>query len=363
MRGAMSQDLYLQPLGLIAGAAAAQAVSAGEAQPLAGGPLVFTHAGVIEGQPGRARRRLLRVVDLREARDPDLAALLGRTTAPRPPFAGLALDRPRLMGIVNVTPDSFSDGGEFAGHDAAIAQGRALRAGGADILDIGGESTRPGSDAVSSDMERARALPVVRALAGEGATVSIDTRKASIMREAVAQGAAIINDVSALAYDLDSLAAAAQSGAFVVLMHARGDPKVMQDNPEYGDVVLEVYDALAERLEAARAAGVAPDRLMVDPGIGFGKTFGHNLEILEALTLYHGLGVPLLVGASRKGFVGRITGVKDARQRVHGSIGMALAAAGQGAHILRVHDVAETNAALSAWLHACGWRKMSDLPV
>jgi len=350
----MRQGLYLRPAGLVSGGLAARLVAEKAALWLAGGPLAFTGAMLVEGKPGETRTRYLDAAGLSQAGDRDLRALIDRVTAPRGAFAGLLLDRPLLMGIVNVTPDSFSDSGAFAGPDDAVAHGRALIEAGADILDIGGESTRPGSEAVPLAVERERVMPVLTALIDRGVPLSIDTRKAALMADATRLGAEIINDVSALTYDPESAAIAAASNAHVVLMHCKGEPKTMQQAPRYRDVVVEVYDALAERLAAAEAAGIPRARLSVDPGIGFGKTFEHNLRIMEALALYHGLGVPLVVGASRKGFVGHVTGVEEAGARVHGSVGMALAAAAQGVQIQRVHDVAATRQALTAWRSACG---------
>lgn len=350
----MSQGLYLRPTGLAAGALARALVAEKAALWLAGGPFAFTGAMIIEGEPGAAQSRYLAAAGLTKAGGAALTALVERTTAPRGPFAGLSLDRPLLMGIVNVTPDSFSDGGVFAGPEDAIAHGRALIGEGADIIDIGGESTRPGSEAVALATERERVMPVLAAMVGCGVPLSIDTRKAVLMAEATKLGADIINDVSALTYDSGGAAAAAASKADIVLMHCKGKPKTMQEAPAYRDVVLEVYDALAEHIAVAEAVGISRTRLAVDPGIGFGKSFAHNLELMENLTLFHGLGVPLLVGASRKGFIGHVTGVAGAGARVHGSLGMALAAAAQGVQIHRVHDIAATRAALSAWQSVCG---------
>ena len=255
----------------------------------------------------------------------------------------------QVMGIVNVTPDSFSDGGLAAEHDTAIARGRQLAAAGASIIDVGGESTRPGAAPVAAAEEWRRVEPVLRALLADGLTVSIDTRKAAIMTAAAGLGVPIINDVSALGHDPASLAAAAATDAAVVLMHAQGDPTTMQQNPTYGDVVLDVFDELRARIDACMAAGIPRHRLIADPGIGFGKTFPQNLALLRHLPLFDGLGVPLLVGASRKGFVGWLTGVKTAGDRLGGSLGAALFAASAGADILRVHDVRETVEALTVF--------------
>ena len=275
--------------------------------------------------------------------------MLKRVTAPRPPFAGLAFTRPLIMGIVNVTPDSFSDGGLYDTTEGAIVHAAELAKDGADIVDVGGESTRPGSDAVEEGEELSRVIPVLEGLAGLHAAVSIDTRKASVARAAAKAGVKIFNDVSALTYDHESLAAAAETGLSVILMHAKGEPKTMQDDPRYDDVALEVYDYLALRIEAAEAAGIDRSRIAADPGIGFGKTLAHTLTLLANLSLLHGLGVPLLVGASRKRFISGVAGGETPQSREAGSFAVALVAAAQGAQILRVHDVAGTRQALSVW--------------
>lgn len=259
----------------------------------------------------------------------------------------LVLDRPLIMGVVNVTPDSFSDGGLHATRDAAVAHARTLIAEGADIVDIGGESTRPGAQAVTLEEERRRVLPVIEALAGCGVPVSVDTHKAPLMREAIAAGASIVNDVSALEGE-DALQVVAQTRAGVCLMHKRGDPRTMQHDPRYDDVVSEVRDYLARRLEAALAAGIELERIVADPGFGFGKTFDHNLALLRGLGGLQALGVPVMAGLSRKAMLGTITG-RGPQERVHASVAAALYAAEQGAAILRVHDVAATRDALAVW--------------
>lgn len=273
--------------------------------------------------------------------------VIGALTAPRPPVLGLSMDAPRIMGIVNVTPDSFSDGGRW-NEDGGIAHGRALIAEGAHILDIGGESTRPGAAAVPVPEEIARTRPAIGALSREAA-VSVDTRKAEVARAAVAAGAGLVNDVSGFDFDPGMAAAVAETGAAVCLMHARGLPENMQDDPRYGDVLLDVYDALAERIARAEAAGIPRDRIVIDPGIGFGKTLEHNLAILRRISLYHGLGVPVLLGASRKRFVGTLGGTETAAQRDPGSLAVTLAAVQQGIQIHRVHDVAGTRQGLALW--------------
>ena len=234
-------------------------------------------------------------------------ASLARFAARRPLFAGLSLDRPCLMGIINVTPDSFSDGGRHLDPGAAIAHGLALREAGAEILDVGGELTRPGASPVSPDEEARRVLPVVRGLAERGIVVSIDSRHAAVMAAAVESGASILNDVTALTGDPQSLRIAAGTGAAIVLMHMQGEPQSMQSAPAYAFAPLDVYDFLADRLAACQAAGIAADRLCVDPGIGFGKTVDHNLQILAHLGLLQGLGVPVLLGVSRKRFIATLS--------------------------------------------------------
>jgi len=255
---------------------------------------------------------------------------------------------PRIMGIVNVTPDSFSDGGRFAGPDAAIAHGLSLVKDGADILDIGGESTRPGAEPVPLAQERTRVLPVIEGLRAQtDIPISIDTRKPEIAADAVAAGATIWNDVSALGFSADSLSIATRLDCEIVLMHAQGSPQTMQDNPTYDDVVGEVLTWLTERVQACRNAGIAESRLILDPGIGFGKTLAHNLDLMRGLDRVLSLGLPVLFGASRKRFIAALDRDGPADARLGGSIAAALHAAARGAAILRVHDVAQTRQALA----------------
>lgn len=306
------------------------------ALPLCGGPLWFTHVEkLVRGEPPEVVPADRAEVDL---------------VAPRADFAGLAMDRPRIMGILNVTPDSFSDGGKFTAPEAALAQARAM-AEGADILDIGGESTRPGAAVVAQGEETARTAPVIAALrsGGLGLPISIDTRKAPVASAALDAGADIINDVAALTYDLSLGALAAARNTPVILMHHQGTPQTMQADPQYDDVLLDVYDWLAERVAAAVAFGIPRDRIAVDPGIGFGKTVAHNLALLKGLSLFHGLGQPILLGVSRKRFIGSIGGADDPQARMPGSIALALAGVAQGVQMIRVHDVAETRQALRLW--------------
>jgi len=353
----MLREIYLRPLGLYphARGEAAEAVWGG--LHLAGGWLDFSALEIIERNGARLERRIAGLGEFMERdwgrRALNASDMFEALAADRPRLAGLALDRPRIMGIVNVTPDSFSDGGRHATTEAAIAHAHRLVAEGADILDIGGESTRPGSDPVPLDEELARIMPVIEALAGKvEARLSIDTRKAEVMRRAHAAGVDMINDVSALMHDRQALEAAAATGLPVCLMHAQGDPKTMQDEPRYDDVLTDVFDFLEARVEAALRAGIRRERLMVDPGIGFGKTVAHNLQLMAGLSLFHALGVPLVLGASRKRFIGAITGETVAGERVIGSVAAAIAGVAQGAQIIRVHDVKATRQGLDVWM-AC----------
>jgi dihydropteroate synthase len=251
----------------------------------------------------------------------------------------------KIMGVVNVTPDSFSDGGRYLDPAAAVEHGRQLIEDGAEILDVGGESTRPGADPVSEEEELRRVEPVVSGLAAVGAQVSVDTSKAAVAAAALDAGAAIVNDVTALRGDPEMAGLCAERGAGVVLMHMRGDPRTMQDEPRYEDVVDEVKGFLAERVEAAVAAGIAAERIWLDPGIGFGKTAAHNLELLRRLGELGELGRPLVVGTSRKSFIGRADG-SPVDDRLGGTIASSVLAAVEGAEVLRVHDVAEVRQAL-----------------
>ncbi len=345
----MAEKLYLRPLGLLYGAAARAAAEQGAAGPLVGGAIAFSFIEIIQGAPGRATRELRAYGDLMGSGESALREGLARLTAPRPAVAGLAFDRPLLMGVVNVTPDSFSDGGLFNTTEDAITHAAILANAGADIVDIGGESTRPGADPLTDEDELARVRPVLEGLRGLDARISVDTRKAAVMTAAAQTGAHLLNDVSALTYDRDGLDAAARTGLPVILMHAQGDPKTMQDKPVYDDVVLEVYDFLEARLAACVAAGIPREKLIADPGIGFGKTVAHNMALLSSLTLLHGLGVPVCLGASRKSTIGALTGERDPLKRSYGSVAAALAGAAQGVQIIRVHDVAETRQALAVW--------------
>lgn len=264
-------------------------------------------------------------------------------------FAGLTLDKPRLMGVVNVTPDSFSDGGDFLDARVAIDHGKKLVDDGADILDIGGESTRPGSKPISLDEECGRILPVIDGLADMGVPISVDTRHADVMRRAIDAGAGIVNDVTALTGDPQSMAVCAEAGVDVALMHMQGTPETMQDNPTYEDAALDIVDYMRERLDTLEAVGIARNKVCVDPGVGFGKNLAHNLRILSAIDAFHELGVPVMLGVSRKSFISKIDRDVPAKDRVAGSIAAAIAAWDRGVQLFRVHDVAETRQALAVW--------------
>jgi dihydropteroate synthase len=358
---ARTPDFYLKPTALVSGAAAERARAEGFAAPLAGGRVAFNGCEIIRRRNGGREVSIHAFTDLRscrqrtDAREAEaIEASLRVLSAPRGSYAGLALDRPRIMGVINVTPDSFSDGGRYASTEAAIAHGRALRDAGADILDVGGESTRPGAAPVPRQEEIDRTVPVVEALARDGALVSIDTRHAAVMRAALAAGARILNDVTALTGDSKSLSVAAGSSAALVLMHMQGEPRTMQRDPRYADAPLDVYDFLAERLAACAAAGIAPERIALDPGIGFGKTVAHNVQILADLALYHGLGCALLLGVSRKSFIGKLSRDEGPDSRLPGSLAAALNGLAAGVQILRVHDVAETAQAVAIWQTIAG---------
>ncbi|WBV41902.1 dihydropteroate synthase [Pseudoroseomonas cervicalis] len=338
-------ERWVEPIGLLQGPAAFQALRDGHALPLAGGPSAFTLVRLIEEGQDLGIHPLSA---LPEGWEEALAPLTRRPL----PFAGLPMDRPLVMGILNVTPDSFSNGGQHLDPGAAIAAGHAMLEAGADILDIGGESTRPGADPVTPEEEIARIRPVVRELA-KAAVVSIDTRHAATMQAALEAGAEIVNDVTALRQDARSVRVVQEARAPVVLMHMPVlDPRRMQAATDYEDVVLDVARFLRQRVETAEALGIPRGRIALDPGIGFGKTVEQNLMLLNRLPLLASIGCRILVGASRKRFVGEVTGVEAPADRLAGSVAVALAAAAAGASLLRVHDVAETVQALRMW-RAC----------
>jgi len=320
---------------------------------LAGGLVWFAAVEAIRVENGRRVATELVPVDRLGTLGADATPILARLTAPRPPLIlgarVLRFDQPQVMAILNMTPDSFSDGGRHAAPEEAAAAGIDMAAEGAAIIDIGGESTRPGAPPVWQDDEIARTVPVIERLAAAGIALSIDTRKAAVMAAALAAGAHVVNDVSALTWDAEALALVAAAGCPVVLMHHQGTPETMQQAPRYGDALIEVYDWLAARIAACEAAGIARTRILVDPGIGFGKTLAHNLALVNGLALLHGLGCPIVLGASRKRTIGALSNEAPVEKRLGGSIAFALAGAAQGAQWLRVHDVPETVQALRIW--------------
>lgn len=324
----------------------------GEVARLAGGLGWFAAYELIAAEGGR--RLLQRTIPVAELpNDPRLQAIAARIRAPRAPLQlgsrVLRLDQPLVMGILNVTPDSFSDGGRHAGDpEAAADAGVAMTAVGAAIIDVGGESTRPGAETVWEGDEIARTVPVIQRLAAAGAAVSIDTRKAGVIEAALAAGAHLVNDVAALLYDTRALDVVARVGCPVVLMHSP-DGQGGHENGEYRDVLLDVYDWLERRVEAVAAAGVDRGNIIVDPGIGFGKSLQDNLALINGLALLHGLGCPLLLGASRKRMIGALSNEAPADARLAGSIALALKGAELGAQLIRVHDVFETAQALRIW--------------
>jgi dihydropteroate synthase len=356
---APAEIFWLRPIGILRGASARAAIAAGQARALVGDAgRGFMLVEIITRKPAVETGMDGRIVTLAEGRrwaeergraerfDAQLDAL----TRPRPRWAGLDLGMPRIMGIVNVTPDSFSDGGAHRGAADAIAHGRALLAAGADLLDIGGESVRPGAVPVEPAEEIRRVEPVIRELANLGALLSIDTRHAATMEAGLAAGARIVNDVSALTGDPASLSVAARTAAPLILMHMRGEPPTMQDAPEYECAPLAVLDYLAGRIAACEAAGIPSSRIVVDPGIGFGKGLRHNLQILTRLSLLHLTGCPILLGVSRKSLISSSVDPGIApRDRLPSSLAAGLDALDQGVQLLRVHDVAQTWQAIEVW--------------
>lgn len=354
----MTTRLYLRPIGLVD----SPQCEDGEAVRLAGGMIYAHRFALIVREDGRViSRRRVAAPDVAEAlaRLPDALAVEGeaqwaalRTAHPaiRCGERSIPLDQPQVMGILNVTPDSFSDGGRFLDDPAvAHAHATAMIEAGAAIVDVGGESTRPGAAAVREGDELKRVIPAIERLAAGGAAISVDTRRAAVMEAAIEAGARIVNDVSALRHDPRSLDVVARAGVAVVLMHAPGSGEDLHADATYDDVVCDVFDWLAERRDAALAAGIARENVILDPGIGFGKTLSDNLALLNALPLFHALGQPLLVGASRKRFIGALSRESAAHRRLAGSLAAAIKAMDAGVQLLRVHDAAETVQARDVW--------------
>lgn len=354
-------NLYCIPRAIASGDTAASLIANGHALPLLGNDLAFAAVELIIRENGTAKRVAASVT----AFDPwrhvlpshakeRLATLLDAMSRARQPFAGFTSGKQAIMGVINVTPDSFSDGGDHATTEKAVQHAITLAEAGADILDVGGESTRPGAQRVDADTEQQRVVPVIAALAQRGLLVSIDTRNASTMSAAVSAGAKIINDVTALSSDPNAVKVAVEHEADVILMHMQGEPQNMQQSPNYDDTVADVFDYLSNRVESCLKSGIKIESICVDPGIGFGKTDRHNIEIINSLAAFHGIGCALMFGASRKSFIGRLADEKDPKARGAGSIAAALAAAAQGVGILRVHDVADTRQALQIWQYQAG---------
>jgi dihydropteroate synthase len=326
----------------------------GKVARLAGGMSWFAAVELIKVEGYRRVATELVPVEAIDSRfDEDMAAQWHALTSSRPPLQlgtrTVRLDQPQVMAIVNATPDSFSDGGQFADASAAAEAGADMAGQGAAIIDVGGESTHPGARSIWEGDEIERVVPVIRQLAAGGTAVSVDTRKADVMTAALEAGAHMINDVSALTYDARSAEVAAAAGVPVVLMHHQGAPEVMQDDPRYDDVLVEVYSWLEERIAFAEQNGIAREQILIDPGFGFGKNVAHNLELMNGLALLHSLGCPLVIGPSRKRTIGALSGEAPVDKRLGGSIAFALKAIEQGAQIVRVHDVFETVQALKVW--------------
>lgn len=340
--------------------------------PLAGGVCHFNAYRIIASQYGeRVFEKIVPLGDVNEflsglsdEHQKRLQAQMVNSTSLRAPWhlsheRQLGFGSPKLMGILNVTPDSFSDGGKHLDVSQAIAHGEAMAQSGAHVIDIGGESTRPGAKVVWEGDEIERVVPVIEALASQGHIISVDTRKAAVMRAALEAGALIVNDVSALGYDDEATEVVAESNCPVILMHAQGDPATMQNNPSYDDALLDIFDWLEQKIDTCEKAGIGRDRIMIDPGIGFGKSVRHNLELINGLTLFHTLGCPILFGASRKRFIGALGNVDDAEERLPGSLATAHMALDRGAQMIRLHDVAESRQLLDIWQ---GARDASQMP-
>jgi len=332
----------INPVGLLSGAAASKAVSEGFAVPLAGSAVAFLSVEILSKLPnGDFECNLVPA----SSSNFDLTAFMGERKA----FAGTRLNKPIIVGVLNVTPDSFSDGGDFMTPIDAISRAAAIVAEGADIVEIGAESTRPGATPLGEREELERLLPVVNAVVAEGIRVSVDTRRLNVMRAVIDAGVCIINDVTALTWDAASTEIIASSGASVVLMHMKGDPRTMQDDPRYNLASAEIYEWLSQRVEACVRSGIAKERIAIDPGFGFGKTTKHNKEILERIGMFHGIGCALSIGVSRKSFLGNLTGSHVPKQRLAATIAATMVAISQGAQIHRVHDVAAVKQAIDVW--------------
>ncbi len=344
--------LYLRPTGFVDGPYDAP----GHAVNLAGGLCWFAQVQLIaRTDTQRTLSCILPVAQMPSliARHSALAAPWQALTRPRPPLmlgkTAIMFDRPHLMGVLNITPDSFSDGGAYLEASAAVAQAGAMISAGAALIDVGAESTRPGAKPITATEEISRLESVLAPLCALGAPVSLDTRQAAVMRYGLQNGVTLINDVSALQHDAQALAVVVQAQCPVVLMHMQGEPGSMLNNPCYDDVLLDVYDMLEARIEACIAAGISRARIIIDPGIGFGKTLRHNLDLINGLSLFHSLGVPVLLGVSRKRLVGALSKQEAPDDRLAGSLALAQAGLAQGVQLLRVHDVVATMQMFNVW--------------
>lgn len=361
-------DLYFRPTAFVDAPFGLD----GQVMRLAGGMLWFSAFDVIAVEGGqRLAPRLVPVAglanfieSLSEAQAEASQAVIARIEAPRAPLVlgerTLRFDTPLVAGILNVTPDSFSDGGKHCDAQAAADAGFAMAAAGAALVDVGGESTRPGSADVWEGDEIGRVVPVVQQLAKSGVAISIDTRKAAVIEAALEAGAGLVNDVSGLRFDERSVEVVAKAGCPVVIMHHGGKAHELHAEPNYGDVLIEVYDWLSDRVAALTAAGVEREKIIVDPGIGFGKSLQHNLALFNGLSLFNGLGCPIMLGASRKRMIGALSNEAAADQRLGGSLALAMHGAAQGVQIVRVHDVQETVQALHVWR---GLRDQALMPL
>ncbi len=326
---------------------------------LAGGPLKFTSLEIIIREGLAIHREVIEIAGVFEwaeaiGRSAQVQASLARLTAPRTTIGGLDFAQPSVMGILNATPDSFHDGGRDGDVVAAIERGFDMIEAGAELIDVGGESTRPGAAPVAEAEEASRVLPIIAGLGEGGTAISIDSRRAGVMRQALAAGAAFINDVHALTGE-GCLQVALEADAPVILMHGPADPQVMAEQTEYGDVVLDTYDWLAARIDACEAAGMARHNIIIDPGIGFAKTAVQSAAVIGGISLFHDLGCAVMLGASRKSFIAGLSAGESSADRLAGSIAAVTVALSQGIQVLRVHDVAETCQAVRLW------RAMADL--
>lgn len=352
-----TDKIYVQPLGLLRGFTHCEQVF----KKLVGGDIYFSAVKIITRTAQGINEEIVSVSDLENFLErksssvrAEIKRLLSKIESLRPPLelnGGLVINwqEPVIQGVLNVTPDSFSDGGEHAELAKALSHARQMVGAGADIIDIGGETTKPGAKAVSIEGEKSRVLPAIKDLAALNVPLSIDSRNAEVMKDAILSGAHIINDVSALSHDPMSSSVVKDVDVPIILMHAQGSPETMQDDPQYDHVLLDIYDYLESKIRMCIDAGIANDKIIVDPGIGFGKTVEYNLEIINGLAIFHGLGVPLLLGTSRKSFIGKISGEDVAAKRIPGSIASMLLCLEQGAQIVRVHDVEQTRQAISVW--------------